>query len=178
MAPRGTRGGRRQGRVGTAYPNRTDLQSSVPVATAPGQVYGERAAQAQAQRAVPVAPPPGSIGPGTGQPGAPPPPPAPGGGPSGPGGGGAAGGPPAAPLPLPGQLPWTGPTERPNEPITAGMASGPGPGPEALTGVGALANAMGGGGTGAFMLASLANRPDAGSQLRDLAALAINHPGA
>jgi len=29
-----------------------------------------------------------------------------------------------------------------------------------------------------MVLASLANRPDAGSELRDLAALALNHPGA
>lgn len=32
----------------------------------------------------------------------------------------------------PGVIPLTAPTQRPNEPVTAGAASGPGPGPEAL----------------------------------------------
>jgi len=36
------------------------------------------------------------------------------------------------PLPRPGEMPYTGPTNRPNEPVTAGLPFGPGPGPEAL----------------------------------------------
>jgi len=35
-------------------------------------------------------------------------------------------------IPLPGQKPFARPTERPDEPITAGLPIGAGPGPEAL----------------------------------------------
>lgn len=50
-------------------------------------------------------------------------------GPSG-SGAGVGGTPPAsAPPPPP---PFNRPTERPDEPLTAGLSSGPGPGPEAL----------------------------------------------
>lgn len=34
--------------------------------------------------------------------------------------------------PAPNVVPLTAPTQRPNEPLTAGMATGPGPGPEVL----------------------------------------------
>lgn len=37
------------------------------------------------------------------------------------------------PLPRPGELPHTGPTSRPEEPVTAGIDYGPGPGSEALS---------------------------------------------
>lgn len=98
------RGGKRQGSQGKAYGNRTDLnRNRQPVQAAAGQPYGERGAQEQAQRAIPLpAAPPVS---------APPPSPAP----------GSFG-------------PFTRPTEFPDEPLTAGLPVGPGPGPEAVTG--------------------------------------------
>ena len=102
------RGGRRAGKVGKAYANRTDLNRAVPVQAPTGQPYGARKAQMDAQRAIPLAPPPA---------------------PPGPQAGGAAV--PAGPAP--GDLgSLTRATERPSEPLTAGLASGPGPGPEAL----------------------------------------------
>lgn len=52
------------------------------------------------------------------------------------GGDAATGGPrPAPPMSVPDDTPnMSDPTNRPNEPVTAGLPSGPGPGPEALTG--------------------------------------------
>lgn len=47
-------------------------------------------------------------------------------------------------IPLPQQahvIPLDAPTQRPDEPVTAGLPSGPGPGPEALMPTGALASA-------------------------------------
>jgi len=43
---------------------------------------------------------------------------------------------PPGPPPTDAMGPFDGPTERPDEPVTAGLPMGPGPGPEALTGVG------------------------------------------
>lgn len=110
------RGGKRRGTPGTAYGNRTDLTTQAPSA-APGQTYGVAAAQLRAQQQVPLpkqaAPPPAA-------------------------GGGAAGSsspatPAAPPMTPPGALgPLDAPTQRPDEPITAGLNTGPGPGPEAL----------------------------------------------
>lgn len=88
------------------YPNRTDLNNPVKklsVTTAPGQTYGEAGAQRRAQKAVPM---------------------------------GAPQAPQAAPQqqqrqPLP-VTPLTAPTERPDEPITAGNPLGAGPGTDAL----------------------------------------------
>lgn len=97
------RGGKRNGRTGTAYANRSDLSSAQPVRTVPGQSYGTAGAQQQAQRAVPL--------PQTAQPQMPP----------------AAQTRPAPPDP--GLL--HAPTARPNEPVTAGVPMGAGPGPEA-----------------------------------------------
>lgn len=108
--PRSRQGGPRAGTPGQSYTNRTDLNvnRTLPVKAAPGQVYGQAAAQEQAQKAVPM-----------GAPGA------------------------SAPSPAP-HMPQMGgiapgafgdihrPTERPLEPVTAGAALGPGPGPEAL----------------------------------------------
>lgn len=97
------RGGRRAGRPGAKYENRTDLAlapRTAPIARIPGQGYGEQAAQVSAQQAVP-----------TGVPATPTP----------------------APRPAPdimGRL--TAPTERPDEPVQTGLPTGPGPGPEAL----------------------------------------------
>ena len=103
--PRNGQGGRRQGAPGKAYPNRTDMnQNRQPVTVASGQPYGARQEQVAAQRALPLP--------------AAPPVPAP---------------PPPAPGALPGgRGPFTRPTEYPDEPLTAGMSMGPGPGPEAL----------------------------------------------
>lgn len=101
------RGGTRKGTPGTAYSNRSDLNKPVPVQAAPNQPYGQAGAQIASQQVVPVAPPP-----------APP-----------------AGGPPqqAAPPPQPGNPGDFGrPTDMPNQPITHGLPTGPGAGPEAL----------------------------------------------
>ena len=103
--PRNGQGGRRQGAPGKAYSNRLDMnQNRQPVTVASGQPYGARQEQVAAQRALPLP--------------AAPPVPAP---------------PPPAPGALPGgRGPFTRPTEYPDEPLTAGMSIGPGPGPEAL----------------------------------------------
>lgn len=101
----GQRGGVRQGAPGQAYPNRTDLnQNRQPVQAAAGQPYGQRGAQEAAQRAIPL-------------PAAPP----------------VQASPP--PGPAPGSFgAFNRPTEYPNEPLTAGLPIGPGPGPEVLGG--------------------------------------------
>ena len=127
--PRTRQGGMRQGTPGQQYPNRTDMaaQPNLPARVATGQTYGKAQQQLQAQRTVPMAPPPTLIGPGAG------PPPAPAPGP-------AAGGPNLPPAPFPPQMmpggagPLERMTERPDEPVTAGAALGPGPGPEAMQG--------------------------------------------
>jgi len=140
------RGGRRGGAKGGDYPNRTDLRAGPLAATAPrGLPYGERQQLMAAQRAVPM---------GT---------------PTSPGGGPAPQSQPSQQGPLPGTLPFLHPTARPNEPVTAGIPLGPGPGPEALTGVGA-------GGFGhsatADMLSQLAAVPGASPEVANLAAYA------
>lgn len=94
------RGGRRSGTPGKAYPNRSDLAQ--PVRTATRQPYGAAKQQADAQRAIPL---PQS---------APPP--------------SATPAPTAPPPPEPGLL--GSPSARPNEPLTAGMPIGVGPGPD------------------------------------------------
>ncbi len=157
--PRG-KGGPVPGTVGKPYSNRTDLQSAtpLPVKTATSQQYGERAQQQASQQALPLAPP----GPAT-PPGQPPPTP--------PSGGPAQSGLP--PVSGPGILPFLHPTNRPNEPVTAGLPTGAGPGPEALTGVGAIAaNQAVEQGTLKNLLGSLANGPASSSAVRDLAAVA------
>ena len=118
------RGGRRDGAPGKSYSNRKDLNGAPSMPNvAPGQTYGARAEQQAAQRAIPVGPPPRSATP------APPAPPA--------GGAGGAGGGLAALLgggsgPMPGDIRLDAPSERPAEPVTAGMPMGAGPGVEAL----------------------------------------------
>lgn len=171
--PRSGRGGTRQGTPGTAYANRTDLQSNapVPIQTAPGQQYGERAQQQAAQRTIPIAPPPAAPSPSA--PGGASPPP--GGGPPAPPGGGVPTPTPSGPQPLPGELPFLGPTARPTEPVTHGLKLGAGAGPEALTGVGALANNTAPSDSTVSLLASLAASPTAGSALRDLAGLSMEN---
>lgn len=114
----GQRGGRRAGKLAGKYPNRTDLaaKTKLPVTVGPSQYYGQATASAAAQKAVPegnpaVAPPMSSGAAPTGwQPGMPPP----------------------AALSNTGINPLHAPTQRPNEPLTAGLSSGAGPGPEAL----------------------------------------------
>jgi hypothetical protein len=99
------RGGARTGQPGRNYPNRSDLAGQ-PAQTTKGQDYGEAGAQLDAQSVIPVA-----------------------GAPSG----GASQPSPMAGM-VPGSIPsLSDPSANPNEPITAGLASGPGPGPEALT---------------------------------------------
>ena len=162
------KGGNVQGTVGKPYSNRTDLQGAEPITSAPGQEYGQRSQQRAAQRAVPLAPPP-TPGPAA----------APAGPAAAPQGGAPA--PPSTLTPLSGPPPadhqglvsFLHPTARPQEPITAGMASGPGPGPEILGGVGAAAaNGAVEQGTLKSLLGSLANGPASSTALRDLAAVA------
>lgn len=98
------RGGRRAGKPGAKYPNRTDLALSprtAPVAKIPGQGYGAQAAQTRAQQAVPAGLPPA---------------------------------PPFAPPPTAPNIMarLAAPTERPDEPFHTGLPTGPGPGPEIL----------------------------------------------
>lgn len=116
------RGGERTGKIGQTYGNRSDLNApKVPTIVPKGAQYGQRQALEMSQKALPVGP--GS--PGAPAPiGAPAPPPAPGAAPMG-------GGPPAPPLD------FHRPTERPGEPVTHGLPSGPGGGPEVLGSPGA-----------------------------------------
>ena len=110
--PRTGRGGARQGTPGKAYPNRSDMrQPKPPIGRYVGQPYGQQAAQVAAQQQVPVAAPP--------QPA-----------------------PPPNPMQnvQPGSIDLLGETARPDEPLTAGLSSGPGPGPEALQMAGAVNN--------------------------------------
>jgi hypothetical protein len=155
--PRGKAGGPVKGTVGKPYPNRTDLVSAEPVSTAKSQNYGERSQQQAAQRAVPLAPPASPPGVPGSQPPA-----------QLPNTSGAT-----APVAGPGLLPFLHPTNRPNEPVTAGLPTGAGPGPEALTGVGAIvANQAVEQGTLKNLLGSLASSPTSSSAIRDLAAVA------
>jgi hypothetical protein len=104
------RGGRRAGRPGTLYPQRSDLRRPLPPTAPTGLPYGQHAALVDAQRQVPM-------------------------GPAGPPAPGSAAPPPAAPPPpvLPGSLgAFDRPSERAGEPVTAGLPTGPGPGPEVL----------------------------------------------
>ena len=157
--PRG-KGGAVPGAVGAARPNRTDLQRVEPVAVAKSAVYGQGVKERQAQSAVPLAtppqgPPPAAVA-SAPQPG--PQTPTPQGLP---------------PVSGPGVLPFLHPSNRPNEPVTAGLPTGPGPGPEALTGVGAIAqNQAAEQGTLKNLLGSLASAPTSSSAIRDLAAVA------
>jgi hypothetical protein len=144
--------------------NRTDR--AVPNVEAPAQNYGERQQQQAAQRAVPVAAPLGGPTPSPTPGGAAPTP-----APTGPSGGAPSPGLP--PVSGPGILPFLHPSNRPNEPVTAGLPSGPGPGPESLTGVGAVAaNQLVEQGTLKNLLSSLASGPTSSAAVRDLASVA------
>ena len=144
------RGGKRTGSPGKTYSNRSDLNTNrsnvVPMMAAKGQQYGANKAQMDAQRALPIAPPPA---PATAPPG----------GTAGPGAPPAPG---PAPMPI---TPLGAPTQRPGEPVTAGAPVGPGPGVEALglpdeNGVEALAMYL-------PMLEFIASQPGASSQTRN-----------
>jgi len=88
------------------YPNRTDLNNpakKLAVTTTPGQTYGEAGAQRRAQQAVPMgAPQAPQVAPQQQQ---------------------------RQPLPV---TPLNAPSERPDEPVTAGNPLGAGPGMESL----------------------------------------------
>jgi hypothetical protein len=109
-------GGARTGTPGTAYSNRTDLNANrTPLTAFRGQPYGTGVQQAAVEGSARTAPPPA----------------APAGAPSAsPGGGPLFGGQHPVPpgVPAPGEFPpLLAPTERPNEPVTAGMPFGAGP---------------------------------------------------
>jgi hypothetical protein len=100
----------------TVKPNsvRTGKGGPLALATTPGGQYGSGKASMDAQRAVPMGSPP--VPPAVGPPG---------------GGQGPSGVSPAPLGPPPGTLtPLDAPTQRPDEPVTAGAAQGPGPGPD------------------------------------------------
>lgn len=106
------RGGRRKGKPGAAYAQRTDLQGSAQaIQAAPGQAYGMAQQAREAQAVLPVA--------GTAVPPQP-----------------TASAPlsagPQRPVPEPGGLGFLGATARPGEPVTAGAPVGPGGGVELL----------------------------------------------
>jgi hypothetical protein len=153
--PRTGKGGPRNGKVGQMYGNRTDLNTSLPVTTVPGQGYGEAAQQQAAQQTIPMGstPVPGATAP------APQPQQAP---------TQQAQMPQATmsdqmtatPQAYPGDLPFLQPTMYPNEPITSGIDSGPGPGSEAISGTPAPV---------ASDLIMAAQRPGASALLMDLA---------
>lgn len=84
--------------MATDYPNRSDLRNPMTQAKFTGQTYGQATQQTQSQQAVPSAPSPTDNVPMS------------------------------PPTPIPGQVTdLTGATQRPNEPITAGMDFGAGP---------------------------------------------------
>lgn len=105
-----TRGGPRQAAVGVHTPNRTDMQTPgqhiTPGNLPASQGYGQGVRQAAALRAVPTA------------------------------GGKSGSSSSSVPHPVqlgPGDVPsLSDPSANPNEPVTAGLPIGPGPGPEAL----------------------------------------------
>lgn len=157
--------------MGTKQPSPTANRTDVLGTQAPGQEYGERAQQQAGQNTVPDAPPTQSGGPKTILPSA--------GVPTGlpkvqplPGG-------PSPMGPAPGeQTPLFAPTERPGEPVTHGVDIGPGAGSSALNAIpiGQVANNMAPGDSATALLASLANRPDAGATIQNLARIAANGP--
>lgn len=101
------RGGRRSGTPGKPYPNRTDMHKPA-VEQLKGQQYGAKKEQLAVAASGGAPPGPGSAP-------------------------GPTAGPAAPPGPAAGSLgAFNRPSERPSEPVTAGLPTGPGPGPEAL----------------------------------------------
>lgn len=113
------RGGARTGTPGTPYGNRSDLRQ--PITTTSAAQYGDRQQAIERQQAVPLPRNAGEALAGQGGQPAPTPPP----GTPGPSPGGAPGG-------IPPGLGLHDPTARPNEPVTAGLSTGPGDGPSPL----------------------------------------------
>lgn len=108
---RANNGGSRQGQQGKTYGNRSDLRQQ-KVSVPPSAEYGQGERLRRAQQAVPMA---GAAPVGS---------PAPAGAPA----------PAASQGPMPGDLgDFLRPSERPGEPVTTGIAGGPGAGPEALS---------------------------------------------
>lgn len=111
------RGGKRSGTAGKSYPNRTDMFTTSSTST-----YGDKAAAQKAVKAMPLAVAPSPAGK---------PAPAPAAAPA------QAGGAPmmmaaGTPDQVPGDMPFNRPTDCPNEPLTAGMPTGPGVGPSSV----------------------------------------------
>lgn len=137
------RGGARNPKPGGTYPNRTDLSAGskpLPPTAVTGQPYGAAKAQLDAQKITPMG--------GTPMPA------------------------PPAPATPPGPSVFVGdhgdplrPSERPAEPVTAGLSVGAGPGPEVLPSTPASAQTVG------QFLQALAARPGAPSDIVALAAL-------
>lgn len=105
------RGGRRQGAVGKAYSNRSDLNGGkLPITPTPGGTYGDAKASADAQAAVPMGTPSvaGDWHPSQGRPES---------------------------MPAPGSMgDLFADSEDPNEHVMNGAALGPGLGPQAFAG--------------------------------------------
>lgn len=143
------RGGKRTGTPGKAYPQRQDLQPAgpLPPTAAPNQTYGAAGAQLASQRVIPMAPSPAPIAG---------PPPGPGPVQPGPGG-------PPPPLPAPPGH-FGRPTERPNEPVTAGLPIGPGPGPSPAATMAQSQSTL------TDLLSAMSNTPHASPEVRALAA--------
>lgn len=101
------RGGARQGTPGKTYSNRTDMNSAkpLPIRAVAGQQYGAKKEQIASQKSVPMSSP-AVVSPGAG------------GAVEVAGEAGSFGA-------------FTRPTERPNEPVQAGLPIGPGPGTDA-----------------------------------------------
>lgn len=139
------RGGRRSGTPGKAYANRSDLAGKAPISAAPGQGYGERKAQEDAQRAVPMGTP--EIAPEaafTGRPAGMPPP-------------GAMGD-------------LFADSTRPDEDVMNGAALGPGLGPDAFGTYGQDAARQDSQQLAKYLpaLEEIANRPGSSSAMRHL----------
>lgn len=135
------RGGKRNGAPGVAYPRRSDLNAvkPLPPTAAPGQGYGMAGQQLAAQAAVPMAPP------------------------ASPQAAPAAGPAPSA-GPVPGAVPFDRGTERPGEPVTAGLPIGPGPGPQPGFGGQPMPGNLAG------LLGQMASAPGAPSEIQALMA--------
>lgn len=109
---RANNGGVRQGQTGRPYPNRSDMRAQ-KIQVGPSAEYGQGEQLRRAQQAVPVAAAPPVPNPQSA----------------------TAGTPGGVGRPRAGQLgDFTRPTDRPGEPLTTGIAGGPGAGPEALAG--------------------------------------------
>jgi len=124
----------------------------MPIQTAPGQGYGVASQQRAAQQAIPIAPSPVTTAPAAPAPSAPSPAP-------------AAPNASAGPVTNPGDIDLLGPTERPNEPITAGVASGPGFGPDMTQGPGVQHQTV------SDLINGLASHPLASPEIQELAQL-------